>query len=120
MHLVPTTQQILYCYFSFNITINDWCLFLDRSLIFYTRLIQFGVAFGLKPIQPVTGRSQGHSETNETNNQLHTLLGSILKSSIKPKCVFGQWEEGRVPGENPRIQGRTFKLHTERPGTLLL
>ena len=52
----------------------------------------------------VASPSQGHTETNKTNNHTHSLLRKILEIPINLTCMFfGQWEEAGVPGENPRI-----------------
>ena len=59
---------------------------------------------GAQPGQ-VASPSQGHTETNETNNHTHSLLGTNLDFSCTILHVFGRWEEAGEPGENPRIHG---------------
>jgi len=54
----------------------------------------------------VASPSQGHTETNETNNhpRSHSLLRTILESA-------------GVPGENPRIHGENMQTpHRKAPG----
>uniref|UniRef100_A0A8C6P3N6 AMP deaminase n=1 Tax=Nothobranchius furzeri TaxID=105023 RepID=A0A8C6P3N6_NOTFU len=47
---------------------------------------------------------------------VHISSGQRAIRQISPSDshVFGLWEEARVPGENPRMTGRTCKLHAER------
>jgi len=98
--------------------------------IFYTRLIlrsgRGGAGAypsghwargGVHPGQ-VASPSQGHTETNETNNHTHahSLLRTILESPINLTCMF--LDGGRKPEYPERTHGytgRTCKLHTERP-----
>ena len=69
---------------------------------------------GVHPGQ-VASPSQGHTETHETNNHAHSLLGTILESPINLTCMF--LDGGRKPEYPERTHaytGRTCKLHTER------
>jgi len=83
--------------------------------IFYTRLIHRSgrggagahrARGGVHPGQ-IASPSQGHTETNDRAHS-HSLLRSILESCMHMH-VFGQWEEARVPTENPRIHGENMQ-----------
>ena len=66
----------------------------------------------------VASPSQGHTETNETNNHTHShsLLRTIFDSPINLTCMF--LDGGRkleYPERTHAYTGRTCELHTERP-----
>ena len=72
-----------------------------------------GVLLGL-----ATSPSQGHTETNETNNHArsHSLLRTILESPINLTCMFlDSWRKPEYPERTHAYTGRTCKLHTGRP-----
>ena len=71
---------------------------------------------GVQPGQ-VASPSQGHTETNETNNHTrsHSLLRTIIESPINLTCMF--LDGGRKPEYPERTHaytGRTCKLHVEK------
>jgi len=68
---------------------------------------------GVHPGQ-VTSPSQGHRETNDTNNHTrsHSLLRTFLETPVNLTCMF--LDGGRKPEYLERTQaytGRTSKLH---------
>ncbi len=97
---------------------ND--IFIHSFIHYLWQLILCRVAGGLEPIPADIGRGRGSTWTSgqfitgltHRDKQPITLTFTPMDNleSLINLCVFGLWEEARVPGENPRRHGKQIKI----------